>query len=74
MKDYFLHYLPDRVIHCTWVYPLEDYNPFFGYYFFNAMLMVLLMLHVYWAFLILQMFYKLLFSKVCVCFFVREYV
>lgn len=36
--------------------------------------MVLLMLHIYWAFLILRMFYKLLFSKVCACFFVCIHV
>lgn len=58
----------DRVIHCTWVYPLDDFPPFFGYYFFNVMLTVLLGLHIYWAFLIMKMFYKLLFSKVRVFF------
>lgn len=55
-----------RIIHCTWVYPLEEYAPFFGYYFFNVMLVVLQMLHIYWALLILRMFYKFIFSKVCV--------
>ncbi|XP_062316649.1 ceramide synthase 2 [Osmerus eperlanus] len=52
--------LPFWVIHCTWVYPLELYPPFFGYYFFNAMLLLLQMLHLYWAALIVHMFYKLL--------------
>ncbi|XP_067356417.1 ceramide synthase 2 isoform X2 [Channa argus] len=46
---------PFWVIHCTWVYPLEQFAPFFGYYFFNAMLLVLQILHLYWAVLILQM-------------------
>lgn len=63
-----VHPYLDRVIHCTWVYPLDDFPPFFGYYFFNVMLTVLLGLHIYWAFLILKMFYKLLFSKVRVFF------
>lgn len=54
---------PFWLIHCTWVYPLELFPPFFGYYFFNVMLVVLLLLHIYWAFLILRMLYKCLFSK-----------
>lgn len=60
-----------RLIHCTWVYPLEHYAPFFGYYFFNVMLLVLQMLHIYWAVLISRMFYKFIFSKVCVSIFVH---
>lgn len=55
-----------RLIHCTWVYPLDHYPPFFGYYFFNVMLMVLQLLHIYWAFLISRMLYKFIFSTVCV--------
>nr|XP_057930589.1 ceramide synthase 2 [Doryrhamphus excisus] len=55
---------PFWVIHCTWVYPLERFAPFFGYYFFNAMLIVLLMLHFYWAVLISKMLYKCIFTKV----------
>ena len=47
-----------RLIHCTWVYPPEYYPPFFGYYFFNAMLFLLQILHLYWAALIAQMLYK----------------
>ncbi|XP_061898576.1 ceramide synthase 2 [Entelurus aequoreus] len=54
---------PLWVIHCTCVYPLERFAPFFGYYFFNAMLMVLLVLHLYWAVLIYKMLYKCLFTK-----------
>uniref|UniRef100_A0A3B5MUI1 Ceramide synthase 3b n=1 Tax=Xiphophorus couchianus TaxID=32473 RepID=A0A3B5MUI1_9TELE len=56
---------PFWLIHCTWVYPLERFDPFFGYYFFNIMLLVLQILHVYWAFLITRMAYKFVFSKVC---------
>lgn len=53
-----------RLIHCTCVYPLERFPPFFGYYFFNVMLLVLQMLHIYWAVLISRMLYKFIFSKV----------
>ncbi|PWA14249.1 hypothetical protein CCH79_00012252, partial [Gambusia affinis] len=51
------------LIHCTWVYPMERFDPFFGYYFFNIMLLVLQILHAYWAFLITRMAYKFVFSK-----------
>ncbi|CAL8324811.1 unnamed protein product [Gadus morhua 'NCC'] len=54
--------LPFWLIHCTWVYPVERFEPFFGYYFFNAMLVVLQILHFYWGLLISKMLYKCLFS------------
>ncbi|XP_007905491.1 ceramide synthase 2 isoform X2 [Callorhinchus milii] len=54
---------PFWIIHCTWVYPVYYYPPFFGYYFFNAMLLVLQLLHIFWAYLILQMLSKFLFNK-----------
>ncbi|XP_034089478.1 ceramide synthase 2 [Gymnodraco acuticeps] len=54
---------PFWLIHCTWVYPLEEFAPFFGYYFFNVMLLVLQILHLYWAVLILRMLLKLIFIK-----------
>ncbi|XP_034540658.1 ceramide synthase 2-like [Notolabrus celidotus] len=54
---------PFWLIHCTWVYPVELYPPFFGYYFFNVMLCILQILHIYWADLILRMLFKCLFSK-----------
>ncbi|KAI4897948.1 hypothetical protein NFI96_019835 [Prochilodus magdalenae] len=54
---------PFWLIHCTWVYPLEQFQPFFGYYFFNAVLVVLLLLHIFWASLILRMVHKFLFGK-----------
>ena len=62
-----------RIIHCTWVYPLELFPPFFGYYFFNVMLVVLQMLHIYWAVLILRMFFKCIFSTVCLPVFLCVY-
>ncbi|KAF7703184.1 ceramide synthase 2 [Silurus meridionalis] len=54
---------PFWIIHCTWVYPPDFYPVFFGYYFFNAMLVILLMLHVFWAYLILRMVKKFLFGS-----------
>ncbi|XP_005730205.1 ceramide synthase 2 [Pundamilia nyererei] len=54
---------PFWLIHCTWVYPLELYPAFFGYYFFNVMLLVLQLLHLYWAALILRMVYKFIFTQ-----------
>ncbi|KAK3562389.1 hypothetical protein QTP86_033526, partial [Hemibagrus guttatus] len=51
---------PFWIIHCTWVYPPDYYPVFFGYYFFNAMLVILLMLHIFWAYLILRMVKKFL--------------
>ncbi|KAK1798552.1 hypothetical protein P4O66_006845 [Electrophorus voltai] len=55
---------PFWIIHCTWVYPPDHYPVFFGYYFFNAMLGILLMLHIFWAYLIVSMLKKLLFGSV----------
>ncbi|XP_026167825.1 ceramide synthase 2 isoform X1 [Mastacembelus armatus] len=54
---------PFWLIHCTWVYPLDQFAPFFGYYFFNIMLLVLQVLHLYWAVLISRMVFKFIFSK-----------
>lgn len=53
---------PFWLIHCTWVYPIHHYPAFFGYYFFNVMLVVLLGLHVFWAYLILGMMRKFMFG------------
>ncbi|CAL9701305.1 unnamed protein product [Knipowitschia caucasica] len=54
---------PFWLIHCTWVHSCQDYPPFFGYYFFNIMLLVLQALHVFWAYLILRMVHKFFFGK-----------
>ncbi|KAM3918071.1 ceramide synthase 2 [Leptodactylus fuscus] len=54
---------PFWILHCTWVYPVQTYAPFFGYYFFNAMLWVLQCLHLFWAYLILGMAHKFLTGK-----------
>ncbi|XP_017333828.1 ceramide synthase 2 isoform X1 [Ictalurus punctatus] len=54
---------PFWIIHCTWVYPPDYYPVFFGYYFFNAVLVILLTLHIFWAYLILRMVKKFLFGS-----------
>lgn len=53
---------PFWLIHCTWVYPPQHYPAFFGYYFFNVMLLVLQVLHIFWAYLILRMVHKFVFG------------
>uniref|UniRef100_W5N4X9 Ceramide synthase 3b n=1 Tax=Lepisosteus oculatus TaxID=7918 RepID=W5N4X9_LEPOC len=55
---------PFWLIHCTWVYPVQRFPAFFGYYFFNVMLVVLQLLHIFWAYLILCMLKKFLFGNV----------
>uniref|UniRef100_A0A7N6A994 Ceramide synthase 2b n=1 Tax=Anabas testudineus TaxID=64144 RepID=A0A7N6A994_ANATE len=45
---------PFWIIYCTWVYPVTIYEPFFGYYFFNGLLMTLQCLHIFWAILIIR--------------------
>ncbi|XP_030016150.1 ceramide synthase 2-like [Sphaeramia orbicularis] len=54
---------PSKIIHTTLVLSMEVFEPFFGYYFFNVLLMVLQALHVFWAGLILRMIYKFLKGK-----------
>lgn len=39
----------------------EFFRPFNGYYVFNALLLVLQALHIFWAYLILRMVYKFVF-------------
>ncbi|XP_077362586.1 ceramide synthase 2a [Festucalex cinctus] len=51
---------PFCIIHATLVYPLTLYRPFFGFYFFNGLLLVLLALHVFWTVLIMRMVIKFL--------------
>ncbi|KAF7655362.1 hypothetical protein LDENG_00057270 [Lucifuga dentata] len=52
---------PGRVVHTTLVVSLDFFQPFLGYYFFNALLLVLQALHIFWAYLILRMVYKFVF-------------
>ncbi|XP_041868029.1 ceramide synthase 2a [Melanotaenia boesemani] len=51
---------PFWIIHTTAIYPLSEYNPFFGFYFFNGLMFVLQFLHIFWAGLILRMVVKFL--------------
>ncbi|CAL8254288.1 unnamed protein product [Merluccius merluccius] len=52
---------PGRLIHSTMVESLDYFDPFPGYFFFNALLLVLQALHIFWAYLILCMVYKFVF-------------
>uniref|UniRef100_A0A8D0E847 Ceramide synthase 2 n=1 Tax=Salvator merianae TaxID=96440 RepID=A0A8D0E847_SALMN len=56
--------LPFWILHCTIVYPLELYPPFFGYYFFNLMMLILQCLQIFWGYLIICMAQKFLSGKV----------
>ncbi|KAM4550153.1 ceramide synthase 2a [Fundulus diaphanus] len=51
---------PFWIIYATGVYPLTIYSTFFGFYFFNGLLVVLLVLHIFWTVLILRMVVKFL--------------
>ncbi|XP_060701998.1 ceramide synthase 4a isoform X3 [Hemiscyllium ocellatum] len=52
---------PNVVIYTTFYHSMEIFQPFFGYYFFNILLMVLQLLHIFWAYLILRMVAKFIF-------------
>ncbi|KAL2098152.1 hypothetical protein ACEWY4_007359 [Coilia grayii] len=52
---------PSKIIHTTLFLSMEVFQPFMGYYFFNALLLILQALHMFWAWLILRMVYKFLF-------------
>uniref|UniRef100_A0A674K7P7 TLC domain-containing protein n=1 Tax=Terrapene triunguis TaxID=2587831 RepID=A0A674K7P7_9SAUR len=49
---------PCRVLYTSFYSSMVSFQPFFGYYFMNALLMVLQLLHVFWASLIIHMLYK----------------
>ncbi|XP_027699867.1 ceramide synthase 4-like [Vombatus ursinus] len=51
---------PIKVLYTTSYTFLTNYQVFFGYYFANALLMILQGLNVFWFFLILRMFYRFL--------------
>uniref|UniRef100_A0AAV2KY92 Uncharacterized protein n=1 Tax=Knipowitschia caucasica TaxID=637954 RepID=A0AAV2KY92_KNICA len=57
-----LFVFPFRVVHATLVLSLDFFDPFFGYYFFNALLLILQALHIFWAYLILRMIFKFAFT------------
>ncbi|KAM9101812.1 ceramide synthase 4-like [Sarcophilus harrisii] len=52
--------LPYRVLYTTIYDSMAAHKPFFGYYFSNALLFILQALNIFWSFLILQMFFKLI--------------
>ncbi|XP_078235386.1 ceramide synthase 4 isoform X1 [Pogona vitticeps] len=49
---------PYKVLYNTYYYSMEIFQPFFGYYFMNALLMILQLLHLFWSFLIVHMVYR----------------
>lgn len=54
-------FLLPSVLYGTLVVSREFFRPFSGYYVFNALLLVLQALHIFWACLILRMVYKFVF-------------
>lgn len=46
---------PTQILYTTYYESIADSGPFFGYYFFNALLVILQLLHVFWSCLILRM-------------------
>ncbi|XP_063776140.1 ceramide synthase 2-like isoform X2 [Pseudophryne corroboree] len=57
-----LFLLPTRIIYSTYYHSMVLFQPFFGYYFFNALLMTLQILHIFWAYMILRMIYRFTFT------------
>ncbi|XP_013916760.1 PREDICTED: ceramide synthase 4-like, partial [Thamnophis sirtalis] len=51
---------PCKIIYNTYYYSMEIYQPFFGYYFLNGLLMALQLLHAFWSYLIIRMVYRFL--------------
>ncbi|XP_077462685.1 ceramide synthase 2-like [Stigmatopora argus] len=54
--------LPCRIIYSTLVLSLDFFQPFFAYYFFNVLLLILQALHIFWAYLIIRMIGKFMFK------------
>nr|XP_051691456.1 ceramide synthase 4 isoform X1 [Oryctolagus cuniculus] len=49
---------PTQILYTTYYESIINRGPFFGYYFFNALLGLLQLLHVFWSCLILRMLYN----------------
>ncbi|NXY47568.1 CERS4 synthase, partial [Ceuthmochares aereus] len=49
---------PYTVLYNTYYYSMEIFQPFFGYYFVNVLLITLQLLHVFWSCLIIRMLHK----------------
>ncbi|KAH0507711.1 Ceramide synthase 4 [Microtus ochrogaster] len=55
-----LIFFPTRVLYSTLFDSIKNRSPFFGYYYFNVLLVMLQILHVYWFCLILRMIFNFL--------------
>ncbi|XP_063003374.1 ceramide synthase 4-like [Elgaria multicarinata webbii] len=51
---------PYKILYNTYYYTMELFQPVFGYYFMNALLMILQVLHIFWSSLIVCMIYRLM--------------
>ncbi|KAM6464526.1 ceramide synthase 4-like [Liasis olivaceus] len=51
---------PYKILYSSHYYFMELFQPFFSYYFSNALLIVLQLLHVFWSYLIIRMVYRFL--------------
>ncbi|XP_012646255.1 ceramide synthase 4 [Microcebus murinus] len=49
---------PTQILYTTYYDSIVNWTPFFAYYFFNALLVMLQLLHVFWSCLILRMLYS----------------
>ncbi|XP_047560757.1 ceramide synthase 4 isoform X2 [Lutra lutra] len=49
---------PTQILYTTYYESIAKGGPFFGYYFFNVLLLMLQLLHVFWSCLILRMIYS----------------
>ncbi|XP_053149185.1 ceramide synthase 4-like [Hemicordylus capensis] len=49
---------PCMVIYSTYYYFIEIYQPFFGYYLLNGLLMVIQLLNIFWSCMIILMVYR----------------
>ncbi|KAK7799482.1 hypothetical protein U0070_022606 [Myodes glareolus] len=55
-----LIFFPTKVLYSTLFDSIKNRSPFFGYYYFNVLLLMLQILHVYWFCLILRMIFSFL--------------
>lgn len=46
---------PTQILYTTLFELIAESGPFFGYYFFNALLVMLQLLHAFWSYLVLRM-------------------
>ncbi|KAK1342393.1 hypothetical protein QTO34_015158 [Cnephaeus nilssonii] len=49
---------PTQILYTTYYESIANSSPFFGYYFFNSLLVILQLLHVFWSCLILRMIHN----------------